>query len=187
MARKLILVLGGVRSGKSSYAASLARESKLSVIYVASGSSSDLEMKRRVEEHKKARPKTWSVIEANGEVVEALKEADKDGGLIILDCLTMFVGELIDRYLIPDDDLVDEKIEEEISKHVDELLSVISKLKSSVIAVSNEVGMGVIPPYPSGRLFRDLTGQVNKKLAEQADEVIMLVAGLPMKIKNGDG
>lgn len=181
--KRLILVLGGVRSGKSSYAASLAQESKHPVTYIASGAASDSEMKRRIEEHKKARPKNWLIIEANGEVIEALKRADQDGDLIILDCLTMFVGELIDRYQIPDDNLVDKKIEEEICKQVDELLNVISKLKSSIIVVSNEVGMGVIPPYPSGRLFRDLTGHVNKKLAQQADEVIMLVAGIPTKLK----
>lgn len=182
--KRLTLVLGGVRSGKSSYATSLAKESKLPVTYIASGLSSDPEMRRRFEEHKKSRPKSWSVIEANGKVVEALEEVDLKSGLIILDCLTMFVGELVGRYQISDDDLIDEKIEKEISKRVDEFLDIIGKLKSTVIVVSNEVGLGVVPPYPAGRLFRDLVGLTNRKLAEQADEVIMMTAGIPVEIKN---
>jgi adenosylcobinamide kinase/adenosylcobinamide-phosphate guanylyltransferase len=179
---KLILVLGGARSGKSSYAVSIAGTTGNIVTYIASAAIDDDEMRRRVDEHKRSRSKEWVTIEANGRIFEALKEAGSTGGTIILDCLTMAISGFMSEDT-GDCKLVDSSYEESIRLKVKELIDAICGLKDYVVVVSNEVGLGVVPPYPSGRLFRDMVGIANKELAARAHEVVFMVSGIPVKVK----
>ncbi len=179
---KLILVLGGARSGKSLHAASIAGTTGNIVTYIASAVIEDDEMRRRVDEHKRSRSKEWVTVEADGRIFEVLDEVGRSGGTIILDCLTMAINGLMTEdaaYC----DLVDSASEESLQLKVRELVDAICGLKDCVIVVSNEVGLGVVPPYPSGRLFRDMVGMANKELAARADEVVFMVSGIAVKVK----
>jgi adenosylcobinamide kinase/adenosylcobinamide-phosphate guanylyltransferase len=183
MTKRLILVLGGARSGKSFYASEIAKSFGGPVTYVATGNSSDPEMRRRIEKHKQLRPKEWETIEAGKDVIPALREADKRRGLIILDCLTLFVSHLLEQMELAEE-IIEDRLEVEIMKRINELVEALKKLKSQVIVVSNEVGLGIVPPFPAGRLFRDVAGWANQKVAEAADEVYFMTAGIPIQIKN---
>lgn len=185
MASRLTLVLGGVRSGKSTHALSLAEASGLPITFLASGAATDSEMERRIANHKEGRPDGWSVVECGSEPGPGLRDADTRSGLIVLDCATMLISRWLDEHEMAGD-LIEADVESDLKTRLDELVGAIRAVKSPVIVVANEVGMGVVPPYPSGRLFRDLAGQANRRLAAEADEVVMMVAGLPIRLKTED-
>ena len=180
--RKITLVLGGVRSGKSSYALSIAEANGDGVVYVVSATASDAEMDRRIEKHREERPAGWTVIEAGNDAAGALRKADGKGSLIIIDCLTMLIGSYLGEGVMAGE-TIDEHDEQAAFRRAQDIVESIIKITSPVIIVSNEVGSGVVPAYPTGRLFRDVVGWANKELASQADEVVFMVAGLPMKVK----
>lgn len=180
--RKITLVLGGVRSGKSLYALSLAEAGGDEVVYVVSAKVSDVEMDRRIKRHRRERPAGWTVIEAGNDTVSALRKANGKNSLIIIDCLTMLIGSCLGESIMTGE-TIDEYEEEAAYRRAQDIVESITGLTSPVIIVSNEVGLGVVPAYPAGRLFRDVVGWANKELASQADEVVFMVAGLPMKVK----
>lgn len=184
MAKKLVFILGGARSGKSSFASEIAKSFGDSVTYIATGNSSDPEMRRRIEQHKQLRPKEWKTIEAGKEVITALREADNRGGLIVFDCLTLFISHLLEGEKFSEE-IFEAQLEVELMKKISELVEMLRNLKSQVIVVSNEVGLGIVPSFPAGRLFRDIVGKANQKIVEAADEVYFMAAGIPLKIKGG--
>ncbi len=183
MTKNLILILGGVRSGKSSYAAEMAKGCGASVTYVATGNCSDPEMRRRIEEHRRHRSKEWKTVEAGKDGIPKLREVDKREGLIIFDCLTIYISNLLEGEKFFEE-IIEAQLEVEVEQEIDELVETFKKLKSQVIVVSNEVGLGIVPPFPAGRLFRDLAGRANQAVAEAADEVYFMMAGIPVKIKS---
>lgn len=176
---EVILILGGARSGKSLYAQELAKEFSERVLFVATAAPSDEEMRRRIEIHKKARPKAWRTVEVATGVAKAVDEQAGNADVVILDCLSLLVSNLIDNAHDPGDvdglqcDVVDE-------------LSPLLERRKSLIIVSNEVGMGLVPDYPIGRLYRDLLGRANQFVAQRADRVYLMIAGIPLLLKGRD-
>jgi adenosylcobinamide kinase/adenosylcobinamide-phosphate guanylyltransferase len=172
---ELILILGGARSGKSSFAVRQAK--KLSsrgsvVVYVATAYSLDEEMKRRIERHRKSRPASWKTIEERIDISRILAKLGK-ASVVIIDCLTILISNL----------LLSGKGEVAILRKMKELFRTLKKRKFTTLIVSNEVGMGIVPENRLGRSFRDIAGQTNQIVAELADDVYLLEAGIPVKIK----
>lgn len=184
---KAILITGGARSGKSSYAEKLARELGGSILYIATSIPFDDEMKSRVKKHRESRPEEWDTYEGYRGLGSVI--AGKGGGYkgVLLDCITVMVTNLLLEYPgIDYDNACYEdftKAEEEIKKEVQELLAGISRSEATVIMVTNELGSGIVPENLLGRVFRDIAGRVNQYVAEYCDEVFITVCGLPLKLK----
>jgi len=181
LTRKRILVLGGARSGKSQFAQNLARELGGKVLFVATGEAKDEEMEQRITQHRRNRPSSWRTLEAPIRVAERIGQEAGDAEVIILDCLTLLISNLL---VYEGDGEIDYyTAEEKMLTEVKQLIDCISKLDAHLIIVSNEVGSGLVPPNKLGRIYRDLLGRANQLLAENATEVYLLVAGIPLKIK----
>ena len=185
---RLILILGGARSGKSAFAQGLA--GKLGgehVLYIATAEAGDEEMQQRIEAHRQVRPSTWHTVEAPIDVGKAIHKALTIGSTnaVLLDCLTLLVSNVILQGGSDDDpDDVDEvaawkRVEDEL----DGVLDTFCAEDMPWIVVSNEVGWGLVPPYPLGRVYRDLLGRTNQRVAAMADQVYLMVAGLPVDVK----
>jgi adenosylcobinamide kinase / adenosylcobinamide-phosphate guanylyltransferase len=179
---KLTLILGGARSGKSSYAQKLALQHSGPVFYIATAQALDPEMEFRIENHRLDRPQDWITLEVPSGIAAAVQQQPTTARVIILDCLTLLVTNLL-MAAAPDEDHPDEtaafqSLEEELAQ----LLSAMQASRSDWIVVSNEVGLGLVPPYPLGRIYRDLLGRANQKLASAANEVFWMVAGIPVPI-----
>jgi adenosylcobinamide kinase/adenosylcobinamide-phosphate guanylyltransferase len=169
----ITLVLGGVRSGKSRYAQQLAeRENR--VIFVATAKASDDEMHRKIERHRKERPAEWITVEEPLELVQVLAQKARDCDVMVVDCLTVFAANLLET---EGDD------QDAIERRVEALCAALQSAVCSVVLVSNEVGSGVVPAYPLGRRYRDLLGEINQSVARIADDVVLMVAGLPLALK----
>ena len=180
----LTFVLGGARSGKSTYAEKLAAEYGDDVIYCATAEIYDEEMRERVRQHRSRRPAAWRTIEAPHAAAEKLAEALKERAAkcVLLDCLSILTSNVL--LTLPED--VYEKDAFETLKE-QELTALYALIKATpevrFILVSNEVGMGVVPATTLGRTYRDLLGRANQSAAAEADDVWFMVAGIPMKIK----
>ena len=178
---KLILVLGGARAGKSTFALRLATDLAVDsqVCFIATGQASDDEMAERIARHREERPGHWKTIEEPYQLDEALHQAG-EANIVIIDCLTLFVS----NWLLRSED---ENCAMGLRKVIDKLLAGIRSQPRTVICVSNEVGLGLVPDNRLGRTFRDLLGRVNQQFAAAADEVLLLVAGLPLHLKPKTG
>ena len=174
--KSVMLVLGGARSGKSRYALQAAAQAE-SVVFIATATVSDAEMSAKIERHRKERPSSWITVEEPVKVADAITSHDGEDRSLVIDCLTLFSANLLDAYG-GDAGL----IEDQVSR----FCSVIREASGSVVLVSNEVGSGVVPEYPSGIRFRDLLGEMNQRIAAISDSVVLMVAGLPLFMK-GDG
>ncbi len=172
---EIILILGGVRSGKSDFAQSLA-EGESEVVFLATAKASDPEMRARIESHKQSRPESWRTIEADLDPGQALM--GREAKAVILDCLTVLVANIMEEASLAKKDsakLIEGRLES-IIKAADE-----SGLR--LIVVSNEVGSGIVPVAGVAREYRDHLGKANQRFAAQAKEVYLMVAGIPVKIK----
>lgn len=182
---RVTLILGGARSGKSRFAQELAQGLSQRVLYVAPAVPFDDDMRRRIEAHRQARPATWRTLEAPQQLAAPLAQALEGEEVVLIDCLTLWVSNvLMGHPAFPfqgGEDLA--PLQEALAKESEEVLALARERSLTLIAVSNEVGMGVVPPYPSGLIFRDLLGQVNQLWAAQADQVFLMVAGLPIRVK----
>ncbi|MHB8062223.1 MAG: bifunctional adenosylcobinamide kinase/adenosylcobinamide-phosphate guanylyltransferase [Ruminiclostridium sp.] len=183
---KLILVTGGARSGKSTFAEEKAKEFGENVLYVATSTPIDDEMKQRIEKHKSQRPAQWETFEEYKNLDAALANLILGKSAVLLDCITIMVSNLMLDECYDWDNLTREKAEEieNLVQHQIERLISLSKMSEvPFILVTNEVGLGVVPPSAIGRDFRDIAGRINQILAKVADEVYFCVSGIPMKIK----
>ncbi len=176
---KLILLLGGARSGKSSTAERMAAESGGEVLYVATAQALDDEMRERIAVHQQSRPQGWQTLEASIRVAEHLRGIMLPT-VILIDCITLLAANAL---LALPEDCAQAEANQAILAEIEALLAVQQSSDSTWIVVSNEVGMGVVPPYQLGRLYRDALGAANQRLARAADEVYLLVAGLPWRLK----
>jgi adenosylcobinamide kinase/adenosylcobinamide-phosphate guanylyltransferase len=167
------LVLGGVRSGKSRYAQQLAEQSQR-VVFVATAKITDDEMQRKIERHQEDRPKDWVTVEEPLELPTVLAQHEGACEVIVVDCLTIFAANLL---AAEGEDL------EGIERRVQALCDALRTISCRVVLVSNEVGSGVVPAYPLGRRYRDLLGEINQRVARVADDVVLMVAGLPLALK----
>jgi adenosylcobinamide kinase/adenosylcobinamide-phosphate guanylyltransferase len=189
---RLTLILGGARSGKSTFAEDRARElGGESVLYVATSEAKDEEMQQRVTNHRAARPPAWGTLEAPRNVAQALRRQNSAARVVLLDCMTFLVANhLMDAaaprenpFDDPSADPFDPQIEANVVGEVEALIDYVQGFNIEMLVVSNEVGLGVVPPYELGRAYRDILGRANQIVARHADEVHLLVAGIPMKVK----
>jgi adenosylcobinamide kinase/adenosylcobinamide-phosphate guanylyltransferase len=189
---KLTLILGGARSGKSTFAEQRAKEmGGDSVLYVATSETKDEEMQQRVEKHRSERPSAWGTLEASRNVAQALRQAGSAAKVVLLDCMTFLVANHLldaagpqgDPFADPSADPFDARIEADVVAEVEALVDYVQESQVEMLVVSNEVGLGVVPPYELGRAYRDILGRANQILARYADEVHLLVAGIPLKVK----
>ena len=177
---QLILVLGGARSGKSDYAQQLAESLGSSPVYVATAQGFDEEMEERIISHRSARSSRWETIEASDHVAQAAAAAGMDSDVYLLDCLTLLTSNVM---LASGEGTAAAEVEKAVVAEVDALIELIRTGSASWIVVSNEVGLGIVPAYESGRMYRDILGRVNQKMAAAAEVVVFMVSGLPMNLK----
>ncbi|MCX5697833.1 MAG: bifunctional adenosylcobinamide kinase/adenosylcobinamide-phosphate guanylyltransferase [Candidatus Omnitrophica bacterium] len=170
---KITFIIGGARSGKSSKAIALAKEKAASVAFIATCEALDKEMSRRIAAHKRSRPAGWKTFECPRDISLALKKAGNKFEVIIIDCLTLWVSNL----------LLERTKEKLIEGKTKRIIAALKKIKGGSIIVSNEVGLGIVPGNELGRAFRDIAGRVNQIVAQGADEVFFMAAGLVVKLK----
>jgi Adenosyl cobinamide kinase/adenosyl cobinamide phosphate guanylyltransferase len=197
------LITGGARSGKSNFAELLAASLKRPVIYIATAQVWDDEMARRVKKHQEQRPSTWRLIEEPQNIRETLLELKDEDGVILLDCVTLWLSNLLlqghtkpdsptnptnpgneDIPAAPQNDPGQlASLEQIITANVKEVALLAHEIKPQIIFVTNEIGQGIVPEYPLARAYRDIVGRCNRILAQSADDVYFVVAGYPMEIK----
>ena len=180
---RLILVTGGARSGKSSFAEGYAKNTGLPVTYLATSRIADEEMRARIDHHRAQRPAHWSTLEADTRPGETLSGAR---GAVLLDCITMLVANLmVDENVNWDQhtDEDDERCQRAVDAQIESLITASRKEDITLIVVTNELGMGLVPVYPFGRVFRDVAGRANQRLAAAADEAYLLVSGIAVKLR----
>ena len=173
MNKKIIFITGGARSGKSHFAQELAEKFPGLKAFLATAQALDEEMAERIRWHQKNRSADWQTLEEPLKVPECLEGHGDYFSLILLDCLTLWISNL----MMAGGD------EPKILEEGDRLLKACQRVKCSLIIVGNEVGMGIVPDNPQARVFRDLSGLIQQKVARGADEVFFMVSGLPQKIK----
>ncbi len=172
---KLILITGGARSGKSSYALKLAKTQSRKVVYIATATPLDSEMRKRIKLHRKLRRKNWITIEEPIDILSAVKRTSTRKTVIILDCLTLLISNLMLKGF--SDNVI-----------YNEIKTIVKALKANAqasIVVTNEIGSGIVPDNKLARRFRDIQGCVNQLVSEEAERVYLLVSGIPVKIKGG--
>ena len=172
--KETIFVIGGCRSGKSRYALSLAQNLTAGKkIFIATCIPHDDEMKRRVSLHQDERGTEWETVEAPVNLPEAIVDCSREADVLLVDCLTLWINNLFG-----------ETIEEEkIYGHIEELTKAVEAAACSVILVSNEVGMGIVPENEIARLYRDILGRANQEVAACVRKVYWTVAGIPVSVK----
>lgn len=184
----LVLVLGGARSGKSTFAERLASESDRSVAYIATATASDNDMRDRIARHRAVRSPEWHTIEEPLHLAHAVVQAAEVADVVILDCATIWLS----NWLFAQDDGREWDDTTVTARHYDSALAEIAAFieavttlaeHKTVIVVSNEVGLGIVPAYTLGRIYRDVLGLVNQRLARAAQRVYLMVAGLGVDIK----
>ncbi len=185
---RLILILGGARSGKSTFAEQLAASSGQNVAFIATAMAGDDEMRARIARHRASRPAYWHTIEEPLDLAGTVQHAAALADVLLLDCITLWLsnwlsrqGETNDRDMEASDPLFDVAA----IQAVQNLLAALASLdpRKTLIVISNEVGLGIVPAYPLGRLYRDTLGLVNQRLAGAAQRVYLLIAGIAIDIK----
>ncbi|HEX5810139.1 MAG TPA: cobamide remodeling phosphodiesterase CbiR [Anaerolineales bacterium] len=180
---KSTFILGGARSGKSRYAQQLAQDHGGSVLYVATATAGDEEMRVRIENHRAERPAVWRTLEAPLNAGKAIEQAlvDQPADVILLDCVTLLATNVL---LQLQENASEKEASDALEVEVQALLACMDSSKATWIIVSNEVGLGLVPPYPLGRIYRDALGRANQRLAASADKTILMVAGIPASISS---
>jgi adenosylcobinamide kinase/adenosylcobinamide-phosphate guanylyltransferase len=174
LTNSIVLVLGGVRSGKSRYAQHLAERMDRVVFIATAEHRDDEEMRLKIERHRAERPSSWKTVEEPLHLHTAIQSAGESCDAVLVDCLTLFAANLLET--LGNDEL-------KLHAPIDALCESLRSAACTVILVSNEVGSGVVPEYASGRRFRDLVGEINQRVAAIADTVLLMVAGLPLALK----
>ena len=165
-----LLVLGGARSGKSRYAQTLAEESGLDLMLIATAEAHDEEMEARIARHRADRDARWSLVEEPLTLAAQISGRAKEGRLIVVDCLTLWLSNVL--LAGRDSEAMQEG-----------LAGVIEKAQGPLILISNELGQGIVPSTPLGRAFRDAQGRLNQRMAQVCSDVVLVSAGLPLQLK----
>lgn len=172
--KEVTFVLGGAQSGKSRYAQELASRFER-VTFIATGRPSDSEMRKKIARHQQERPRAWRTIEAPLDLDKIIRCESQNSDVVLVDCLTFYVANLMDPK---------RKSKGDPEGFIEALCDAIQASGASVLVVSNEVGSGVVPAYRSGRIYRDCLGQMNQKIAALADRVVLMIAGMPLIVKD---
>lgn len=182
----LTFIIGAARSGKSAYAVELATKLGAPTLYVATAEAIDSEMRARICRHRADRPRTWRTLEAPLDFAHRIASEADPGSTVIIDCLTVWLGNLLQQHVRDANAPKESEIERARRQALAEL-ELVCRLPGAqqlqLIVISNEVGAGLVPPYPLGRIYRDLLGEINQLVARRADTVLLLVAGLPLELK----
>ncbi|MFC1942945.1 bifunctional adenosylcobinamide kinase/adenosylcobinamide-phosphate guanylyltransferase, partial [Chloroflexota bacterium] len=173
--------IGGARSGKSDYAQQMALDLNEAVVFVATAEAGDDEMKKRIEAHRKSRPSTWQTIETTSHIGRRIAISISEGQTVIIDCITLLVNNVFQRH---DETTEAEIIESDVMSEINELVYCIEQSSARFIIVTNEVGLGLVPGDRVSRLYRDVLGRANQRLAKCSDEVYLMVAGIPVTVKS---
>lgn len=193
----LTMVTGGARSGKSTFAEELVNKlalrrkeqnSNAQVLYIATAIPFDEEMKIRIQRHREQRSRDWRTIEQSEGLATVFQQAEEQ--IILLDCITVMLGNLLFSSGV-DEEMPNmaevAQVEKKITDQMTEILDVIKcDLTRDVVIVTNELGLGLVPAYPLGRIFRDLAGRINQKIARASDHVYFVISGIPTLIKGVD-
>lgn len=184
---KLILITGGARSGKSSFAEKILKDLEVEVAYIATAIPFDEGMKDRIKKHKESRPGYWTTYEIYKDIYKYIEEISENHHAILLDCITILVTNLMfENGDIDWEKVSREKIDEvegSIQEQINLLLKKLRQTKMTCVLVTNELGMGIVPENRLSRIFRDIAGRINQSLAEKSDEVYLAVSGIPVRIK----
>lgn len=181
---RLIFISGGARSGKSRLAQDLAQKMKgRQVTYLATGEARDEEMAARIKAHQQARPASWKTVEEPLHILPVMQREMKSQRLILIDCMTLWLSNML---------LINPAVDEgdftlSILKELEDLMQCQQEEGGELILVSNEVGMGIVPETPLGRVFRDVNGRMNTFLAGKAHQVFLMFFGLPLTLKSLTG
>lgn len=165
------LILGGARSGKSGYGESMAKQTDLDVIYVATAQAHDQEMSERIAQHQLDRPKHWLTIEEPLALADVIQAHSKSNSVVLVDCLTLWLMNVMHHEL-------------DLAEQVDALLVTLEQAPGLVILVSNEISMGVVPMGELSRRYVDNLGRLHQQIAKHAQQVTLMVAGIPMAVKS---
>ena len=164
------LILGGARSGKSRYGEQLVENARGRHVYIATAQARDSEMRDRISHHQKRRGSKWSLIEEPLALGDIIRHQVTDDQCVLVDCLTLWLSNLMGA-------------EKNIEASVDDLIAALRTCKGQLVFISNEVGQGIVPDNAMARLFRDEAGRMHQRLAEVCDAAVMVVAGLPLVLK----
>jgi adenosylcobinamide kinase/adenosylcobinamide-phosphate guanylyltransferase len=170
---RLTLVMGGARSGKSTYAEGMVEEAAANGLYIATATATDQEMAARIEHHRERRGPFWTTVEEPIHIAHAIEAHTLPGRPILVDCLTLWLSNLM---------LEGRSVDAE----ADRLLATLEESGVPLVLVANEVGQGIVPDNALARAFRDHAGRLNQRIAGLAERVVMMVAGLPMTVKGED-
>lgn len=191
---RFLLIVGGARSGKSTFAEHLAASSGRSVAFIATATAGDEEMRERIARHRASRPGGWQTIEEPLDLAGAVRRASEVADVLLLDCITLWLSNVLLQEYAQQEQSEHSEVEEfargrlfdeRALQEVEALLGALKEIASDkvLLAVTNEVGLGIVPAYPLGRMYRDTLGYVNQRLAEEAERVYLMVAGIAVDIK----
>jgi adenosylcobinamide kinase / adenosylcobinamide-phosphate guanylyltransferase len=189
----ITLVIGGARSGKSAWADQHAKKSGRQVLYVATATAGDDEMAARIAAHQSQRPASWHTVEEPGNLLRAIQANATPGDTVVVDCLTLWVSNVVMKAIGPTRDVdtmpptVWTTIEASVVNEAQALLTDARDRDLTLILVSNEVGMGVVPATSLGRHYRDMLGRVNQVVGSSSDSLILMVAGLAVDLRQLPG
>lgn len=184
---RLVLVVGGARSGKSAFVQEMARAHGGRVTIIATAAATDDEMAARIAAHRSARPRSWRVVEEPLALADAIAACRGEADVVVIECLTVFLGNLLCAHCGPlrEDENPEPPpgLADLVEAETERLIQAAVSIPSLVIAVANEAGQGLVPTYRLGRLFRDLAGRMNQRFARAADRVYLVQCGLATELK----
>lgn len=180
---EIILVTGGTRSGKSQFAEALVAGLGKPVVYIATALVKDPEMEMRVKIHRARRPASWLNVEEPFNVADAVRREGKPGNVILLDCLTFLLVNLMFRQELPEHEEEFKAEEERMLRQISEIVAAARETGTTLVVVSNESGLGLIPADRLSRKYQEIVGRANQIMAGAADRVYLVIAGIPVEIK----
>ena len=183
---RIILVTGGARSGKSSFAEQLIAGIGTDIAYIATARAFDDEMTDRINKHRLQRPASWQTFETTTGPSEVIASEGPHFAAMLLDCLTVMISNrMLAHPMDWDQPTVDQlnEVEADVMAEIEAIIGAVAASRADLVAVTNEVGYGIVPIAPLARFFRDCAGRVNQRMAAAASEVYLVVAGLPLRLK----
>ena len=178
---KSTLIIGGARSGKSTLAQEMAIKNGGHVLFVATAEAGDEDMQLRIEAHRRSRPADWTTLETTSDIGSRIKDSIGNARTVVIDCITLLIMAIFQQRMGETDAIL---LEKAVTSEIQGLTECIEQINANFIIVTNEIGLGIVPLDRTSRIYRDILGRANQMLAAYADEVYLLVAGLPVTVKS---